>query len=120
MGAFYQVLSCGNEKQETPCGAALTKAVTRDVNFETLLANAAGILKCDMDLYRDSARISKSSKADRDLLIYIAYQLGAATNQQIREKFGLTYSSVSQRVRVLKENLKKIKRRQESTAILNH
>jgi DNA-binding Lrp family transcriptional regulator len=73
-----------------------------------------------MDLYRDSARISKSSKADRDLLIYIAYQLGAATNQQIREKFGLTYSSVSQRVRVLKENLKKIKRRQESTAILNH
>jgi hypothetical protein len=39
------------------------------------------------------------------LLIYIAWQLGVATNQQIAEKFGLTYSSVSQRARVTKEKL---------------
>jgi hypothetical protein len=40
-------------------------------------------------------RISKSVKADWDLLIYIVWQLGVATNQQIGEKFGLTYSAVS-------------------------
>jgi len=85
------------------------KRVTKSVNFEKVLSKAAGILKCDMELYRKSARISKSSKLDRDLLIYIAWQLGVATNQQIGEKFGLTYSSVSQRASVIKENLNKDK-----------
>jgi REP element-mobilizing transposase RayT len=85
------------------------KRVIKDVNIETVLSKAAGILKCDMDLYRESSRISKSVKADRDLLIYIAWQLGVATNQQIGEKFGLTYSAVSQRVRVIKEMLNKDK-----------
>ncbi len=50
------------------------KRVIKDVNIETVLSKAAGILKCDMDLYRESSRISKSVKADRDLLIYIAWQ----------------------------------------------
>ena len=62
-----------------------------------------------MDLFRKSAIISKSLKSDRDLLIYIAWQLGVATNQRIGDKFGLTYSSVSQRARVIKENLNKDK-----------
>ena len=66
-------------------------------------------MKCDMDLYRESTRISKPVKADRDLLIYIAWQLGIATNQEIGQKFGLTYSAVSQRVRVIKEMLNKDK-----------
>ena len=62
-----------------------------------------------MDLYRESTRITKSDKADRDLLIYIAWQLGVATNQEIGEKFELTYSAVSQRVSVIKEILNKDK-----------
>jgi chromosomal replication initiation ATPase DnaA len=85
------------------------KRVIKDVNIETVLSKAAGLLKCDMDLCRESGRISKSVKADRDLLIYIAWQLGVATNQQIGEMFGLTYSAVSQRVRVIKETLNKNK-----------
>jgi len=85
------------------------KQVIKDVNIETVLSKAAGILKCDMDLFRNLSRISKSNKPDRDLLIYIAWQLGVATNQQIGEKFGLTYSAVSQRVSVIKEMLNKDK-----------
>ena len=69
------------------------KRVIKDVKIETVLSKAAGILKCDMDLYRESARITKSVKAERDLLIYIAWQLGVATNQQIGEKFGLIHSA---------------------------
>jgi len=63
-----------------------------------------------MDIFRESARISKTAKVDRDLLIYIVWQLGVATNQQIGEKFGITYSAVSQRVRVIKEKLNKDKK----------
>ena len=39
------------------------KRVTKDANIETVISKAAGILKCDMDLCRESARISKSVKA---------------------------------------------------------
>jgi REP element-mobilizing transposase RayT len=85
------------------------KLVTKSVNLDRVLSQAAGILKCDMELCRKSGRISKSSTLDRDLLIYTVWQLGVATNQQIGEKFGLTYSSVSQRARVIKEKLHKDK-----------
>ena len=83
------------------------KQVVKDVNLNSVLSRAAELLKCDLKLWRDSTRISESAKTDRDMLIYIAWQLGIATNQQIGDKFGLTYSAVSQRVRVFKEKLKK-------------
>jgi len=90
---------------EMPC----QKQVAKDVNIESVLSKAAGLLKCDMNLFRESNRISKSVKADRDLLIYITWQLGVFTNQQIGEKFGLSYSAVSQRVKIIKEMLNKDK-----------
>jgi hypothetical protein len=49
------------------------------------------------------------AKTDRDLLIYIDWQLGVATNQQLGEKFRLTFLAISQRVRVIKEKLNKDK-----------
>ena len=85
------------------------KQVTKSANLDRVLSQAAGILKCDLEACHKSARISKSSTLDRDFLIYIAWQLGVASNQQIGEKFGLTYSSVSQRVKVIKEKLHKDK-----------
>jgi chromosomal replication initiation ATPase DnaA len=62
-----------------------------------------------MNQFRESNRISKSVKADRDLLIYIAWQLGVFTNQQIGENFGLSYSAVSQRVKIIKDMFNKDK-----------
>jgi hypothetical protein len=78
------------------------------------------MLKCDLDFCRESTRISKSVKADRDLLIYIFWQLGVATNQEIGEKFGLTYSAVSQWVRVIKVLLNNEKELEQNAAVLNH
>ena len=83
------------------------KQVIKDVDIEKVIFKAVGLLKCDMNLFREARRISKSTKADRDLLIYIAWQIGVTTNQEIGEKFGLSYSAVSQRVRIVKELLNK-------------
>ena len=44
------------------------------------------------------------------MLIYIARQLGVATNLHISEKFDLTYSAVSWRVSVLEKLLNEDKR----------
>ena len=75
-----------------------------------MLSKTAGVLKCDMDHRRESSRISKSVKADRALLIYIAWQLGVAPNQHIGGKFELTYSAVGKRVSVLKKLFNEDKR----------
>ena len=44
-------------------------------------------------------------KLKRDMLIYLMWQSGQLTNLQIAEKFGLSYSAVSQRVGVFKDLL---------------
>jgi chromosomal replication initiation ATPase DnaA len=41
--------------------------------------------------------------------MYIAWQLGVTTNLEIGEKFGLSYSTVSQRVSIIEEMLNKDK-----------
>ncbi len=69
---------------------------------EAVLLKAAEALKCNPEHFRKSKRVSKADTLNRDLLIYLLWQLGQLTNQQIGEKFGLTYSTVSQRVSIIK------------------
>jgi len=64
-------------------------------------------MKFDLELCRKSVRIPGWAITDRDLLIYIVWQLGVATNPQIGEKTGLTYSAVSQRESAIKEKFNK-------------
>jgi putative transposase len=58
--------------QEIP----LQKQLAGDVDPEALFLRAAEILKCNPEQFRESARISKADKADRDLLIYLLWQSG--------------------------------------------
>ena len=51
------------------------------------------------------------------MLIYLLWQLGQLTNQQIGEKFGLTYSAVSQRVSIFKTLLIKNKALREKRTL---
>ncbi len=85
------------------------KLVNKNIDLELLIIQAAKNLNTDLRRYQKSSRISHADKADRDLLIYLIWQLGAATNQQIGEKFGLTYSAVCRRVGIFKGMLKKDK-----------
>jgi hypothetical protein len=54
------------------------------------------------------------------MLIYLMWQSGQLGNVQIAEKFGLTYSAVSRRVKVFKNLLSKNKTLQNKFAELNH
>ncbi len=44
-----------------------------------------------------SPRVSDSNKLNRDLLIYLLWDTGWHTNQEIGKLFGLGYSSISRR-----------------------
>ena len=54
---------------------------------------------------KKSARISESDKLNRDILFYWIWHDGNYTNIQIGELFGLTHSSVSWRVAVIRKKL---------------
>jgi REP element-mobilizing transposase RayT len=94
---------CDAPHQEIP----QQKQIDKDLDPEAVFLKAAKVLKCNPEHFRKSKRISKADKLNRDMLIYLLWQLGQLTNQQIGDKFGLTYSAVSQRVSIFKKLLKK-------------
>ena len=83
--------------------------LSKNIDSEALLIQAAAILNCNLEHFRKTARISQSDIHDRDMLIYLMWHTGQLTNLQIAEKFGLTYSAVSRRVGVFKDLLRKSK-----------
>ncbi len=50
-------------------------------------------------------RIGADNKDKRDLLIYLFWKTGLVSNREIGTRFGLTYSAVSQRVKMMTSRL---------------
>jgi hypothetical protein len=69
------------------------------------LGKASKALQCDLVRIKNCARISESDMLNRDLLLYWLWQEGKYTNQQIGELFGLTHSSVSRRVTIIRNKM---------------
>ncbi|MCP3872704.1 MAG: hypothetical protein GY699_06045, partial [Desulfobacteraceae bacterium] len=78
-----------------------------DYDIPKLLKSASHILKCDIKAFKDAARIQKSDKINRDLLVYMLWRTGAFTNKEIGKYLGITYSSVSYCVKSSKTMMKK-------------
>ncbi len=78
------------------------KKVARDMDPAVLLEKAATVLKADLERFKNSGKVSGQDVLDRDLLLYLVWQLGHQTNQQIGDLFGLTYSAVSRRISIFK------------------
>ncbi len=78
------------------------RLLVKEVDLNQILSKAAGFLGCDLDQFKKTPRVSSSCAIDRDLLLYAVWQLGARTNSQLGEIFGLTGSAVSKRMAVLK------------------
>jgi REP-associated tyrosine transposase len=83
------------------------RQLSKGIDAEAVLTQAAEILNCKLERFQKSVRISQADKLNRDMLIYLMWQTGWQTNLQIAEKFGLTYSAVSRRVGVFKSMLSK-------------
>ena len=81
------------------------RQLSKSIDSEALLIQAAEILNCKLERLRKTARVSQADKLNRDMLIYLMWQSGQLTNLQIAEKFGLTYPAVSRRVGVFKDLL---------------
>ena len=88
--------------------------IIRSVDPRIIIKKAAAIIDCDPDEFIASGRVYGAAKTNRDLLMYLIWEYGVYTNEEIGNLFHVTYSSVSRnissfRARLIKENaLKKL------------
>ncbi len=77
----------------------------RECDPEVLLKTASALLTFDLASARNTRRISPLEKDHRDLLVYLLWQEGRLSNREIGDCFGLTYSAVSRRVKIVADKL---------------
>ena len=81
------------------------KSIIKGTDPVQLLKKASKILRCDLERIKNSQRVSESDKLNRDILLYWLWQEGKYTNLQIGDLFGLTHSSVSRRVAIIRKKM---------------
>ena len=81
------------------------KRVAKDVDVEKALSQAAKLLGCDVEEFRNGGRVSPQRSLERDLLLYLIRQMGVLTDHQLGGMFGLGYSAVSRRAGIFKAKL---------------
>ncbi len=81
------------------------KKVAGGVDPVLLLEKAAAFLGADLKRMKNSRKVPAQLVLDRDLMLYLVWQQGHQTNQQIGELFGLTHSAVSRRISIYKDLL---------------
>lgn len=79
--------------------------LSRDHELEKLINKLLKALGCNLKMFRESLRISEADKISRDFMLFILWQTGRFTNREIAKVFGLSYSSVSKRVSVVRNRL---------------
>lgn len=77
----------------------------KDYDIHNLATQAATSLSCTIDQIAVPSRIPNLLKEKRDLILFFLWQTGLFTNQKIGDAMGLTYSSVSRRISVMKKVL---------------
>jgi putative transposase len=71
----------------------------KEFDSDFILQKASKILNFNLEAARNAKKISTGEKNNRDLLIYLLWKTGRLSNREIGDFFGLTYSSISRRVR---------------------
>ncbi len=79
------------------------KSVAKSTDPQQFLEKALVVLSFDLERMKKAARVSNDDKLHRDILIYWLWQQGHYTNTQIANLLGLTHSSVSRRVSIIKK-----------------
>ena len=93
--------------------------LVKDHEPEKLIDKLSVILGCNLEVFRESLRISEADKEHRDLMLYFLWQTGRFSNRKIAELFGLSYSSVSKRAGIVRKRLREKKTFKDGVDRLN-
>jgi len=90
----------------------------REFDPDLLLNIASKILGFNLVAARNARKIGTGEKDKRDLLIYLLWKTGRFSNREIGASFGLTYSAISQRVKVIHDRVSVDKKLRDKYQIL--
>ncbi len=71
-----------------------------------LAAEIARITGSDLNYFKETEKIASTRRLERDLILYVLWQTGLFTNQQIADVFNLSFSMVSHAVHSFREILR--------------
>jgi REP element-mobilizing transposase RayT len=80
-------------------------SLLRAFDPELMLKKASKHLDFDLEAAKAARRVGRDDKDNRDLLIYLLWRTGRLSNVVMGVYFGLSYSAISQRVRIIKEKI---------------
>ena len=80
--------------------------------------NIARIIDADIGCFKETEKVSSSHRLERDLILYILWQTGLFTNQQIADVFNISFSMVSHAVHEFRRRLRRDRDLREKTHIL--
>lgn len=78
--------------------------------MEDVLPKLAKLVRIDLDQCMQAKRLHGIEKIKRDLIIYLLWNKGLMTNDQIGKLFNISYSAVSHNVKKFKEEIAKNKK----------
>ena len=81
------------------------KQLAKNVNLDDLLKKSAKIVQIDLDKCIQARRLHGIDKHKRDLLVYLLWNKGLMTNEQLGRLFNISYSAVSHSVKKFKEKM---------------
>jgi REP element-mobilizing transposase RayT len=77
----------------------------KEFDPQQVLEKVCNVLEFDLETARSTPRITQREKDKRDLLIFLLWQAGRLSGPAIGEYFGLSYSAVSRRVKIMNERI---------------
>ena len=92
----------GKKKEELPQHNSLF----RECDLGDLLEKASAVLGFDLVAACNAKKVSPVEKDHRDLLVHLLWEAGRLSNREIGGYFGLTYSAVSRRVKLIADRLR--------------
>ena len=72
--------------------------IVYDLSVSDVIKTASEVLNADIDKWKMKRRIGKSDMINRDMLIFLLWQMGSYSNSEIGAQFGRSIASVSRRV----------------------
>jgi hypothetical protein len=88
----------------------------REFDPRLMLEKACKVLAFDLKTAQSAPRIAQRDKEKRDLLIFLLWQAGRGSGPAIGEYFGLSYSAISRRAKIMNERIivdQKVRRQYE-------
>ena len=81
------------------------KQLAKDIKLEDVLKKSAKVVQIDLDKCVQANRLHGIDKHKRDLIVYLLWNKGLMTNEQLGRLFNISHSAISHSVKIFKEKM---------------